>query len=102
MTIVLEAAGPRLFLCLSQTYQGAQYKKQFGPLSSGLLLESLMFIGSCLFLAFLAAWLVSGEFRASERKTESNGSEDLPVPARKRRRKRRKKRLKAARPPRPD
>lgn len=55
----------------SEVSYGASYQKQFGPLPGPILLDALLFMGSCLLLAILAAWLVMGESRAHTRQNKA-------------------------------
>lgn len=91
LTYVLKAIIPELVALSSLTYHGASYRKQFAPLPGPVLLESLMFLGSCLLLGFLAAWLMIGESRAHPRKKERERDDVEQAPKLKRKRRSRKK-----------
>lgn len=87
LTPLLLNSGP-IRLLLGVSYAGAYYQKQFEPLPGNVLWEALAFIGSCLLLAVLAAWLISGETRDVR---IQKGRESEPAGTSRKRRKRRAK-----------
>lgn len=79
IAIVSHASAAGFFPWLAQAKYGAHYEKKFDALPPAALGDGLMFIGSCVALGLLAAWLMHEESRGGRRKRRPAKGSDAAV-----------------------
>lgn len=79
--LVWHAGGGWFFPWLAQAKYGAHYQKQFDALPPEALGKGLMFIGCCVALGLLAAWLMHEESKGRRKERRPGQGPDAAGPA---------------------